>query len=88
MSFKKTLCKIQNSVVQFPCIRPDNVKFRLDAHLSMHYPFGRRELSIWTSLCVQKLRTVIGCIRPDTFQCLTSKKISFQNTDMGRQLQL
>jgi hypothetical protein len=53
MSFKKTLCKIQNSVVQFPYIRPD-----------------------------------VSATRPDAFQCSTSKRISFQNTDMGRQLQL
>jgi hypothetical protein len=93
MSFKKTQCKIQNNVVQFPCIRPDDVVFRLEAHLSKHPPSGRRELSVRTSLCVQKLRTILDCIRsdvsakrPDVFQYLTSKRISFQNKDMGRQL--
>jgi len=55
MSFKKTLCKILNSVVQFPYIRLDNVVFRLDAHLSNHHPSGQRDLSFWTSLYVQKL---------------------------------
>jgi hypothetical protein len=94
MSFKKTLCKMQNSIVQFPCICLDDVVFRLDAHLSKHHSSRRRELSVKTSLCVQKLRTVLGCIhldvlatRPDAFQCLTSKMIFFQNTDLGRQLQ-
>jgi hypothetical protein len=94
MSFKKTLCKIQNSVVQFPCIRSDDVVFRSDAHLSKHHPSGRRELSVWMFLCVQKLRTVLNCIRPnilatrlDAFHYSTSKRISLQNTDMGRQLQ-
>jgi hypothetical protein len=94
MSFKKTLCKIQNSVVQFPCIRSVDVVFRPNSHLSKHHPSGRRELSVLTSLCVQKLQIVLGCIlpnvsttRPDAFQCLTSKMIYFQNTDMGRQLQ-
>jgi hypothetical protein len=57
-----------------------------------HHPFGRWELFIPTSLCVQKLRTIPGCIcsdvsvtRLDAFRCLTSKGISFQNTNMGRQ---
>jgi hypothetical protein len=58
MSFKKTLYKVQNSVVQFLCIRPDDLVFRLDAHLSKHHPFGRRELSVRTSLYVKKLRTI------------------------------
>jgi hypothetical protein len=87
--------QIQNSVVQFPCIRQDDVEFRPDAYLSKHHLSRRRDLSVQTSLGVQKLRTVLSCIRldvsatrPDTFQCSTSKKISFQNTDMGRQLQL
>jgi hypothetical protein len=51
--------------VQFPCIRPDDVVFRPDAHLSKHHPSGQRKLSVQTSLCVQKLRTVQDCIRPN-----------------------
>lgn len=42
MSFKKTLCKILNSVVQFPCIYPDDVFF----------PSGRSSIkasSVWTT---------------------------------------
>jgi len=31
MCFKKTVCKIQDSEVQFPCIRLDDVVFRSDA---------------------------------------------------------
>jgi hypothetical protein len=48
-------CKIQNSIVQFPCIHPEDVKFRLDTHLLKYHPSGRRELLVQTSLCVQKL---------------------------------
>jgi hypothetical protein len=58
------------------------------------HPSGWRELSIRTLICVQKLRTVPGYIRSDVsttrsdaFQCSTNKRISFPNTDMGRQLQ-
>jgi len=60
-----------------------------------HHPSRRWEFSIWTFLYVKKIRTVPGCIRPDVsatrpdvFQCSTIKMISFQNTDMERQLQL
>jgi hypothetical protein len=46
---------------------------------------------VQTFLCVQKLRNDPGCIisttRPNAFNCLTRKRISFQNTNMGRQLQ-
>jgi hypothetical protein len=59
-----------------------------------HHSSGRRELSVRTSIYVQKLRTVPSCIRPkvsatlpNAHQCLTSKTISFQNTDMERQQQ-
>jgi hypothetical protein len=93
MSFKKTLYKIQNNVVQFPCIRLDDVEFRPDAHLSKHHPSKWKELFVQMSLYVQKLQTVLGCIRsdvsatrPDAFQWSISKMISFQNTDKERQL--
>jgi hypothetical protein len=69
--------------------------FRLDAQLSKHHPSRRRELSIRTFLYVEKLLTVRACIRPDILatrlnatQCSISYGISFQNIDMGRQLQL
>jgi len=49
-----------------------------------HHLSGRWELSIWTFLCVEKLQTALGCIRPDVsatrsdaFQCSTSQNISF-----------
>jgi hypothetical protein len=49
-----------------------------------HHPSRRRELSVRTPFCVQKLRTVPSCIRPDVsttrpdaLQCSTSKRISF-----------
>jgi len=50
--------------------------------------------SVRTPIKVQKLRTVQGYIRsdvsatrPNTIQCSTRKRISFSDTDMGRQLQ-
>jgi hypothetical protein len=55
------------------------------------HPSERRELSVRTSICVQKLQTVPTCIRsdisvtrPDACYCSTSKMISFPNTNMGR----
>jgi hypothetical protein len=51
MSFKKTLCKIQNSVVQFPCIRPNDVEFRPGIHMSKHHPSKWQDLSVRTFLC-------------------------------------
>lgn len=94
MSFKKTLCRIQNNVVQFVCIRPDDVVFHPDAHLSsIIHPYDENFPS-GPSLYVQKLLIVLGCICPsvsatglNAFQCSTSKMISFQNTNLGRQLQ-
>jgi hypothetical protein len=84
-------------ILEFQCICPDDVLYvlyRPDAQLSKHHPFGQRELSVWTFLCVEKLQTVQACIRPDvsaahpdTVQCSISYGISFQNTYMGRQLQ-
>jgi hypothetical protein len=67
----------------------------LSGHSSVkHHPSGRRELSVRTPFCVKKLQTVTSCIRPDVsatrsdaLQCSTSKRISFPNKDMGRQLQ-
>jgi hypothetical protein len=92
--FLEDYAQIPSKSNRIPCIRPNDMIFRQDAQLSKHHPSGRRELSIRTFLCVEKLRTAPGCIRldvsgtrPDTFQCSTRKSISFQNTDMGRQLQ-
>lgn len=58
------------------------------------HSFGRRGLFFQIPLCLQKLWIVPGYIRldisatcPDAFQCSTSKRISFPNIDMGRQLQ-
>jgi len=73
--------------IWFPASRPDDVTYRPDAHLS-------KASSVWTFLCVEKLRTAPACIRPDVSaarldatQCLTSYEISFQNIVMGRSLQ-
>jgi hypothetical protein len=60
-----------------------------------HHPSRRREPSVRTFPCVEKLQTVPACIRPDVSaarpddsQCSTSFRISFQNTVMWRSLQL
>jgi hypothetical protein len=57
------------------------------------HPSGRHGYSVRTLISVQKLQTILGCIyldvsatRPDPIQCSTSKRISFADTDMGRQL--
>jgi hypothetical protein len=92
--FLEDSAQIPSQKNRIPCIRSDDVIFRPNVQLSKHYPSGRRELSIWTFLCVEKLQTILSCIRPDisatrleAVQCSTSYGISFQNTDMGRQLQ-
>jgi hypothetical protein len=92
--FLEDSAQIPSKSNQIPCIRPDDMIFRLDAQLSKHHSSGRRELSFRTFLYVEKLRTAPGCILPDVsatrqdaFQCLKRKKILFQNTNMGRQLQ-
>jgi len=58
------------------------------------HPSERRGYSVWTPISVEKLRTVQGCIPsdisaalPDAIQCSTSKRISFVDTNLGRQLQ-
>jgi hypothetical protein len=60
----------------------------------MQHPSGWCDLSPQTPICVQKLRTVSGYIhsdvlatRPDALKCSRSKRISFPNTNMRRQLQ-
>jgi hypothetical protein len=40
------------------------VIFCSDAQMSKHHPSGQRELSVWTFLCVEKLRTVSSYIHP------------------------
>jgi hypothetical protein len=64
--------------------RSDDVSYRPDAHQS-------KASSVQTFPCVEKFRIAPACIRPDISaarpddsQCLTSFRISFQNTDMGR----
>jgi hypothetical protein len=52
--------QISSKSKRIPCIRPNDVMFCLDAQLSKHHPSGWRELSVWTFLCVEKLRTTPG----------------------------
>jgi hypothetical protein len=84
--FLEDSAQIPSQRNRIPCIRPD-------VQLSKHHQSRRKELSVRTFLCVQKLRTDPGCIhpdvsatRPDALQCSTSKQISYQNINMGRQL--
>jgi hypothetical protein len=84
-----------DKILAFQCIRSNDVIFHPDPHLSKHHPSRRQELFVRTFLCVEKLRTAPACIRTDVtaarlnaIQCSISYGISFQNTDMGRQLQL
>jgi hypothetical protein len=79
---------------RIPCICLDDVIFRSNAQLSKYHPSGLQELSVRTFLCVKKFQTVPACIRLDVLaahldatQCSINYGISFQNTDMGRQLQ-
>jgi hypothetical protein len=78
-------------LVQFPCIRPDNVVFRPDTHLSSIIRLEDEKFLSRPSICVQKLRTVLGCIcpdvsatRPDAFQCSTSKTDFFPKHRYGK----
>jgi hypothetical protein len=89
--FLEDSAQIPSKSNRIPCIRRDDVIFHPDAQLSKHHPSGQRELSVWTFLCVEKLRTAPGCIRPDVsatlsdaFHCSTRKMISLQNIDMER----
>jgi hypothetical protein len=59
-------------------ILPDDVLYLLDDRLSKHHSSKRRELSVRTFLCVEKIRTILACIcsdviaaRPDASQCST-----------------
>lgn len=57
-----------NQSVQFPCIRPDDVVFRPDAH---HLATSVRMTlySVWTLICQ-------SIIRPDAHQCLEASNCS------------
>jgi len=90
----KDSAQIPRKSYRIPCIRSDDLIFRPGDQLSKHHSSGWQELFFWTFLCVEKLQTAPSCIHPDVsatspdaFQCSTRKRISFQNTDMGRQLQ-
>jgi hypothetical protein len=76
-------------------LHPSGCPCQPSEHSSVkQHPFGRRGYSVRTPISVQKLRTIQGFIHsnvlatcPDDIQCSTSKRISFADTDMGRQLQ-
>jgi len=53
--FLEDSAQIPSQRNRIPCSRPDDVINRPDAQLSRHHPFERRELSVRTSLCVEKL---------------------------------
>jgi hypothetical protein len=91
--FLEDSAQIPSQRNRIPCIRPDDVIFCPDAPLSKHHPFGRPELSIGTS-SVSRSFKLLQLASVWTFQQLvqtplsvrSSYEISFQNTDMGRQL--
>jgi len=93
--FLEDSAQIPSQRNRIPCIRPDDVIYRPNTQLSKHHRSGRQELSIQTFPRVEKLRIVlafirpdVSAVRPDATQCSISYGISFQNIDMGRQLQL
>jgi hypothetical protein len=60
MCFKKTLCIIQDSEVQFFCIRPDDVVFRPDASQSSNIrPDDENFLSGLPSVSATRLDVLI-----------------------------
>jgi hypothetical protein len=84
---KKILCRFQLREVGSH-ISSQMTQWSLQTLISQQHLLGWGGNTIRTPITVEKLRTAQGCICPDAFQCSTSKRISFQNTDMGRQLQL
>jgi hypothetical protein len=81
------------STLQFFTSRRPCAEFKIVKFKSFAYVRTTRSFHL-NSHCVQDLLIFPGCIRsdvsatrPDTIQCSTSKRISFPNTDMGRQLQ-
>jgi hypothetical protein len=51
--------------IRFPASRPDDVSYRPDAHQTKASSIWTKWISVWTFLCVEKLRTAPACIRPD-----------------------
>jgi hypothetical protein len=86
--------RISKQLVQFPCIHLDDVVFHPGAHLSSIIHQDNENFLSGPPIYVKKLQTIPSCIHPDilttlpdALQCSTSTRISFQNTNMGRQLQ-
>jgi hypothetical protein len=94
MSFKKILCGFQDSEVKsLAFVRTSLLTVR--TLISQATSTRTTWFFVRTPISVQKLRTVQGYIHSDVpttgldiIQCSTSKRISFADTDMGRQLQL
>jgi hypothetical protein len=63
--FLEDSAQIPSQRNRIPWIRPDDVIYRLDAHLSKHHPSRRRELTVRAFLYFEKLWTAPACIRPD-----------------------
>jgi hypothetical protein len=94
-----TACKSENSVPYQPFGRPCHTIWtpiypECQPSGRRFIPSGRRELSVQTFPCVEKFRTALAYIRPnisatrpDDSHCLTSFRISFHNTVIGRSLQ-
>jgi hypothetical protein len=93
MLFVQGYCFIRSLHFSFVLLRRLCAEFKAVSTIPLQL-FGRWELSVQTFLCMEKLQTASACIRPDnstarpnTVHCPISYGISFQNTDMGRQLQ-
>jgi len=56
--FLEDCAQIPSQRNRIPCIRLDDVIFRLAARLSKHHSSGRLELFVWTFLCVENLRSI------------------------------
>jgi hypothetical protein len=93
-----TICKSENSVSCQPSGRPavqcinglDDVTYSPDAHQTKASFVRTMWIPVQTFLCVEKLRTVPACIRPDDsasrlddLQCLIKLQDFFPKIDMG-----
>jgi len=93
LHFNQGYCYIQSLHFGY-VLQEDSVQNSRQCSSDPLHQSGRQELSVQTPICIQKIQTIPCCIRLDvsatcldSFQCSTSKRISFPNTNMGRQLQ-
>jgi len=63
--FQKILHNLQSQKIWFSVSRPDDMSYRPDTHLSKASSIRTTWITVWTFLCVEKLRTAPACIRPN-----------------------